>query len=67
MATVARIKNNDLLLAGEVDERLPAITDGLIAHYPFDDSMNKIVNDFSTVPGRILQGVVCMIFVRVYL
>lgn len=34
--TVGRLKDGDMLIAGEVNERLPAVTSGLIAHYPFD-------------------------------
>lgn len=34
--TIARLKDGDLLLTGEINERLPIITDGLVAHYPFD-------------------------------
>lgn len=32
----ARLLNGDLQLQGEVNERLPSVTDGLIAHFPFD-------------------------------
>ena len=34
--TVARLKNGDLLLAGKIDERMPAVTNGLVAHFPLD-------------------------------
>ena len=37
MATVARLKTEGLLLSGELDERLPPITSGLVSHYPLDD------------------------------
>ena len=36
VATVARLKHGNLLLSGEVKERLPAVADGLVAYYPLD-------------------------------
>jgi len=37
MQEVARLtQQGDLLLSNSINERLPKITDGLIAHYPFD-------------------------------
>lgn len=41
MEVVARLKDGDLMITGEISERLPAITNGLIAHYPFDNSINQ--------------------------
>jgi hypothetical protein len=39
MSTVARLQNDgDLLLTGEIDERSPMITNGLVHNFPFDDS-----------------------------
>lgn len=52
MATVARLKQGDLLLAGEINERLPAVTNGLIANYPLDGTIKGTVDnnilDYST-------------------
>lgn len=37
MGTVGRLgKDGNLSLVGEIDERSPIITDGLVAHFPFD-------------------------------
>jgi hypothetical protein len=36
MAVKSRLQDGRLLLAGEADERLPVIQDGLLAHFPFD-------------------------------
>lgn len=36
MPTVARLKEGNLMIQGEINERLPAITNGLVAHFPFD-------------------------------
>jgi hypothetical protein len=42
MTTVARLTSDgDLLLSGEVNERLPYVKSGLIAHYPFDGDAQK--------------------------
>lgn len=43
MTTVGRLKDGDLLLIGEVNERLPVIQDGLVAHYPFDDTVKRYI------------------------
>lgn len=42
MTTVGRLKGGDMLIAGEVNERLPAVRDGLVAHFPFDDTEKGI-------------------------
>jgi hypothetical protein len=34
--TVGRLKQGDLLIPGNIDERLPAVANGLIAYFPFD-------------------------------
>jgi len=51
MATKARL-TDDLKLVGEVDERLPSVTDGLIAHYPLDNTVQATTDnnslDYST-------------------
>ena len=36
MAIAARLKKDELLLTDNVNERLPAVLDGLVAHYPLD-------------------------------
>lgn len=42
MATVAKLTNDGTLkLSGKVDTRLPLVTDGLIAYYPMDGTLNK--------------------------
>lgn len=41
MAVVGRLKNGDLLLAGDINERLPVVVNGLVGHYPFDGTVNK--------------------------
>lgn len=38
MGTVGRLKKGDLLIAGETNERLPVVTNGLVNHFPFDGS-----------------------------
>ncbi len=53
MSTVlARLKEGDLILVDEVDERTPVITSGLTAHFPFDDTEKGVANnnilDYST-------------------
>lgn len=40
MPVVGRLKNNDLLLTGSINERLPVVRNGLIAHYPLDATTN---------------------------
>lgn len=43
MSTVARIKKDgSLLLKNTISERLPVVTDGLIAHYPLDGAAGAI-------------------------
>jgi len=50
MATVARLHTEGLLLSGELDERLPPITSGLVVHYPLDGDFNrKLVSIPSTI------------------
>jgi hypothetical protein len=39
MAVKARIKNKDFLLNKEINERLPVILNGLVYHYPFDNTV----------------------------
>jgi hypothetical protein len=36
MTTVARLKDGNLYVAGELNERMPPITDGLVAYFPMD-------------------------------
>lgn len=36
MSTVGRLKQGDLLLAGEIEERVPTVRKGLVTHFPFD-------------------------------
>jgi hypothetical protein len=44
MAVLGRLHNDGKLsLANQVQERLPAITSGLVAHFPFDNTINKYV------------------------
>lgn len=38
MPTIGRLKDNDLLISGEVSERLPSVMNGLIATYPMDST-----------------------------
>jgi len=40
MLTIGRLKYGDLLMSGEIDERLPNYTNGLHIHYPFDYTLN---------------------------
>jgi len=43
MSDVAEIRNDGtFVIEGNVDTRLPAITDGLIVHYPFDGTLSNI-------------------------
>ena len=35
-------KDGDLRISGDINTRLPVITDGLVAHYPMDETLNKI-------------------------
>lgn len=53
MATVAKLTDvGDLQIAGNIDTRLPLVTEGLVAHYPFDGVTGGIANnnliDYST-------------------
>lgn len=52
MAVKSRLQDGRLLLAGEVNERLPVVQDGLVAHFPFDNSVKGIgfnnILDYST-------------------
>lgn len=53
MAVVGRLtENGELKLAEGIDTRLPLVTDGLVAHYPFDGTIKGIANnnllDYST-------------------
>ena len=43
MPVVGRLKNGDMLVAAEIDERLPVVRNGLIAHYPFDGTLNATI------------------------
>lgn len=47
-----RLKDGNLMIAGEVNERLPAVTNGLVAHFPFDGTEKGVANrnliDYST-------------------
>lgn len=64
MVEVARITTDRMLdIIGELDERLPAITNGLKMHFPFDGSPNGIVvpdihKDLDTIwnDGNIVTG-----------
>lgn len=50
MPVVGKLKDKNFLIAGELNERLPLVVDGLVAHFPFDgkngcmDVMNKHLN-----------------------
>lgn len=52
MSVVGRLKQGDMIVGSEIDERLPSITDGLVAHFPFDDTEKGIryknILDYST-------------------
>lgn len=49
MATnVSREKKGDLMLSGTYSERLPAVTNGLVAHFPFDGQAGT----FDIIGGR---------------
>lgn len=41
--TVARLKQGDLLLAGEVIERLPPIQNGIYSHFPMDGEIKDVL------------------------
>jgi len=38
---ICRIKRDEMLLTGSIDERLPVVRDGLTVHFPFDGTLNK--------------------------
>lgn len=38
---IGRLKEGDLLLVGELEERLPTVTQGLVNHFPFDGTSNS--------------------------
>lgn len=42
MAVLSKLKDGQLLLAGEVNERMPVVQDSLVAHFPFDNSIKGI-------------------------
>ena len=46
---LGRLKKGDLLISGKLNERLPAITDGLIAHMPMDGTCMDIVGGHNPV------------------
>lgn len=46
MNNVGKVIKGDLLLKDEVDERLPVVTQGLVAHFPFDGTLNHYRNSF---------------------
>jgi hypothetical protein len=50
--TVGRIKQGDLMIAGQVDERRPPVTDGLVGHWPLDGNTNSY--RFSPLGLRVL-------------
>lgn len=41
MTIIAREKQGEMSFVGEVNERLPKVTRGLVAHYPFDGSTDE--------------------------
>lgn len=43
MGVQGRLKDGSLSITGEVNERLPAIQNGLVAHYPFDGTVKKYI------------------------
>jgi hypothetical protein len=55
MARVGRLKQGTLDIAGSLNERLPAVTKGLVAHYPFDGTLNNfnIAADIGVFSGTI--------------
>lgn len=48
MEKIGRIQAGDMLIAGEIEERMPAVTNGLMAYFPFDGTLNKIRNPKGT-------------------
>ncbi len=43
MTVLGRLKNGNLMITGEVNERLPVIINGLVAHYPLDGTVQKYI------------------------
>lgn len=41
MAVVGRLKDGELSITGEIDERLPAVRNGLVVHFPFDGTLRS--------------------------
>jgi len=61
MPTVAgRFKGTDLIIRGEVEERLPRVKNGLVSHFPFDgnvhDKLTQIFVDKVTTTNRDWYG-----------
>ena len=55
MATVGKLtQQGELQLAGNIDTRLPLVTDGLIAHFPMDGT----TEDSNSVVWKNLSGMV---------
>lgn len=57
MTIVGRLKEGDMIVKEELDERLPAITDGLVAHFPFDETekgirVKNILDSSNWFPGQ---------------
>lgn len=52
----ARLDKGDFMVAGEVDERLPSVTDGLVAHFPFDGDDKGMVKSYNPVRNVVTQG-----------
>ena len=48
---IGRLKKGELLIKGEVNERLPAVTKGLTAHFPFDGTCFDSVGGHNPVQG----------------
>lgn len=42
MEKIGRIKDGNMLISGEIEERLPAVTKNLVAHFPFDGTYSKV-------------------------
>lgn len=49
---VARLQQGNLMIGAQADERRPIVTNGLVAHYPLDGSLNNY--QFSPVGLRVL-------------
>jgi len=41
MGVISKVKDGRLLLSGEINERLPMVTDGLLVYYPLDGTLNS--------------------------